>query len=212
MLSTGKGNAMQSVTMERRIAPPLSVAALAQTARAWLDPARQWRRALISDIAPRAGDMIFDLDCDDATLPAALAQAGAGVRVVAVADDASLRAAEARAQALGARVEFVRAGALDAIRTPPHAAPNKIVARVCRRVKRSAERINLYSAAAASLPVCGALHVSACTPLQTVDNEPLHEARAMIAEMRGAGFVAVEVTGVFPTPRGSIMLLRGRAS
>lgn len=203
---------MQSVTMERRVAPPLSVTALAETARAWLDPARQWRRALIADVAPRAGDVIFDLDCDDAALPAALAQSGMAVRVVAVADGANLQAAEARAQALGARVEFVRASALDAIRTPPHTAPNKIIARVCRRVKRSAERINLYSAAAACLPSCGALHVSARAPLQSVDNEPLHEARALIAEMRASGFVAVEVTGVFPTPRGSITLMRGRAS
>ena len=206
---------------------PFSIERLYESAQRLVAPMGRWRRALVDNIGPRAGDVIVELGCGAGALAIALALAEPRAQVIAVdPDEGALSRARTRAVENGAKIEFVRGLGADAAHLLADWAPSKLVANFVERPALAHEKRATIAAAHVALRPDGVLHLadygiasaSAARPAQTqpgatpVDRSATAEREAMLALLRGAGFVAAERTESFPAPRGAVALYRARIS
>lgn len=182
----------------------------------------RWRRALLRQVAPEAGDRILDVGCGTGTFVVMLKRAVAGASVVGLDPDADVLArARAKAAKAGVDVLFRKGFARDA--DFEEAALTKVVSSLVFHQVPMDEKRKGFAAMYRALRPGGALHVADYglqrTPLMRAafrqvqrldgfDNtEP--NARGVLPELiADAGFVAIEETRVIKTPTGSISLYR----
>ncbi|MGE0828103.1 MAG: class I SAM-dependent methyltransferase [Hyphomonadaceae bacterium] len=191
----------------------------------------RWRRALAAQIAPRASDVILEIGCGAVALSVELARLAPRARIIAVDwDEALLQRARERAREAGVRIEFVTSFPRAAARAATHWAPNKIVANIAYREMAPVDKRALIQAAHDNLRADGIFNLADAQSLRTPFLPQQHGAqidaataarpvdefvsapRRLIAEMRAAGFVAVEETQTFAAPAGAVSLYRARVS
>jgi SAM-dependent methyltransferase len=201
--------------------------ALYENAARLLGRAGRWRRALVSNVAPRSGDVIVQIGCGAGALAIALALAAPRALVIAVdPDEAALARARQRALEADAKIEFARGFGPDAAHLIADWAPNKIIASFVERPANVHEKRATIAAAHAALCGEGVLHLIDCgvsptrfvhslsrdKSLMAVENFVRPSADSPIGMLRGAGFVAAERTESFPSAAGAITLYRARVS
>ncbi len=181
----------------------------------------RWRKALIAQIAPRAGETIVDVGCGTGSLALMLKRAAPGARVVGIDPDAEVlsRAADKARQA-GAGIEFLQGYARDA--DALLAAPaDKIVSSLVFHQVPMDEKLAGLTAMRRALRTDGELHVAdyglqrtalmraLFSQIQALDGREntTPNARGVLVDlMQQAGFPAARETSVIPTPTGSISL------
>ncbi len=183
-----------------------------------------WRRALIGQLAPRAGEAILDVGCGTGTLAVLLAVAAPGSRIAGLDPDASiLERARSKAAKAGASITFLEGFAHDADRDG--AAYDKVTSSlVFHQVPMDGKRAG-FAAILRALKPGGSLHVADYglqrTPLmrrlfrqvQRLDGFENTEPNALgvLPElMEEAGFAEVRERRVIATPTGSISLYSGQ--
>ncbi|MBL8548892.1 MAG: methyltransferase domain-containing protein [Hyphomonadaceae bacterium] len=183
---------------------------LYESAARLVAPASRWRRALVDNMAPRAGDVIVEIGCGAGALAIALALSAPRALVIAVDPDAAaLEGARLRAAQAGAKIEVVRGLGAEAPHLLANWAPNKVIANFVERPHAARDKRETIAAAHAALRPDGFLHLADFEALEPPP--PVEKDRdLMLALMRGAGFVAAERTEIFPAARGDVALFRAR--
>jgi SAM-dependent methyltransferase len=188
----------------------LRVERLYESAARLVAPAARWRRALVENVSPRAGDVIVEIGCGAGALAIALALAAPRALVIGIDPDAAaLDTARQRAQVAGAKIEFVRGLGSEAPHLLANWAPSKLIANFIERPLAAPDKRAVIDAARATLRSDGVLHL-ADHELPSAPAPVENERDSIRALVRGAGFVAVERTEIFPAPRGEIALFRAR--
>lgn len=183
----------------------------------------RWRRALLEQTAPQAGERILDVGCGTGTFAAMLARRAPGARLTGLDPDEEVLAHAAR-KLEGLKVELRRGFARDAANAG-EASFDKVVSSLVFHQIPLAEKRAGFEAMFRALKPEGELHFADYglqrTPLmrglfrqvQRLDGFDNTEPNAlgMLPElMRDAGFVGVEERLVVPTPTGSISLYAAR--
>lgn len=89
---------------------------------------QKWRGRLVAALAPQADDTIVDLGCGTGTLAIMIQQAAKTARVIAIDPDSTVRGiASAKAEAAGAKIEFVPALGGDRVDGLPYSKADKVV-------------------------------------------------------------------------------------
>ena len=184
----------------------------------------RWRRALLEQIHPTAGDVIADIGSGTGSQMKLVARACPSVRLIGIDPDPAIRErARKKLAAIGVSVELRHGYARDADELLRDRRVNKIVSSlVFHQVPLEEKRAGLSSMHAALVPG-GTLHIADYGLQRTrlmrrlfrivqegdgyENTEP--NAQGVIPELMGAaGFADVRETHVIPTPTGSISIYR----
>jgi len=186
--------------------------------------APRWRRALLAQISPRAGDVIADIGCGTGTQLVQIGRSARDLILIGIdPDPAVLRRARRKTASAGLAVGLTRGYAREVAELLRDRAVNKVVSSLVFHQVPPAEKEAGLTAMRAALVPGGELHVADYglqrTPLMRklfrivqsgdgFDNtEP--NARGVLPElMTRVGFRGVRETAVIPTPTGSISLYR----
>ena len=179
----------------------------------------RWRKALVDQLAPQAGETILDVGCGTGSLAALIIARAPGVRVIGLDPDPDVLE-RAQRKLAGSNVAFARGFAHDADAIGASAV-DKVVSSLVFHQTPMAEKQAGLKAMFRALRQGGQAHVADYglqrTPLmralfrqvQRLDGfentEP--NARGVLPDlMREAGFADVAERLVIPTPTGSISL------
>ncbi|GIK49864.1 MAG: hypothetical protein BroJett013_25610 [Alphaproteobacteria bacterium] len=183
----------------------------------------RWRRALVAQCAPRAGETILDAGCGTGTLMTLMARRAPGVHLIGLDPDPEVLE-RARRRLAGAEVEFTRGFARDADMIG-RARADKVVSSLVFHQTPMAEKRAGFKAMWRALRPGGEVHIAdyglqrtalmrmLFRQVQRLDGfentEP--NAQGVLPElMREAGFLDVAERVVIPTPTGSISLYSAR--
>jgi ubiquinone/menaquinone biosynthesis C-methylase UbiE len=188
-------------------------------ARAWT-----WRRALLAQLAPRAGDVIADVGCGTGTQLVRIGRRAPGAKLIGIDPDPDVLArAERKTREAGVAVELLRGHARDAADLLRGRSVTKIVSSLVFHQVPLVEKEAGLAAMRAALAPGGELHVLDYglqrTPLMRklfrivqegdgyANTEP--NARGVLPEiMSRVGFRDVREAAVIRTPTGSVSLYR----
>jgi ubiquinone/menaquinone biosynthesis C-methylase UbiE len=189
-----------------------------------LSRSSRWRRALLRQINPTAGDVIADIGCGTGSQMKLLAQSCPSLTLIGIdPDPAILERARRKIAGIGVTIELGHGYARDAEQVLRGRRVNKIVSSlVFHQVPLEEKRAGLAAMHAALIPG-GGLHVADYGLQRTrlmrrlfrivqqgdgyENTEP--NARGVLPElMVAAGFGDVRETHVIPTPTGSISIYR----
>jgi len=186
---------------------------------------RRWRSALLSQLAPKAGEVIADIGCGTGSFLALLGSTTAAGKLVGIdPDDRILERARTKLADAGVACELRRGYLRDAAHLLAPLRPDKIVSSLVLHQVPLAEKRAGLAAIHAALRPGGELHMAdyglqrtrtmrwLFRLVQAVDGVQDTQPNAdgiVPALMREAGFAEVEETVVIPTPTGSISLYRG---
>lgn len=185
----------------------------------------RWRSALLSQLAPKPGELIADIGCGTGSFLALLGRNAAPGKLVGIdPDERILERAGRKLADAGVACELRQGYLRDAARLLAPLRPDKIVSSLVLHQVPLAEKRAGLAAIHAALRPGGELHmadyglqrtrtmrwlfrlVQAVDGVQ--DTQPNADGIVPVL-MREAGFVEVEETAVIPTPTGSISLYRG---
>ncbi|SEM34022.1 Ubiquinone/menaquinone biosynthesis C-methylase UbiE [Variovorax sp. YR750] len=189
---------------------------------------RRWRSALLSQLAPKPGEVIADIGCGTGSFLVLLAllgkDAAPGQLVGIDPDERILERARRKLADAGVACELRQGYLRDAARLLAPLRPDKIVSSLVLHQVPLAEKRAGLAAIHAALRPGGELHMAdyglqrtramrwLFKLVQAVDGVQDTQPNAdgiVPALMREAGFAEVEETAVIPTPTGSISLYRG---
>jgi ubiquinone/menaquinone biosynthesis C-methylase UbiE len=212
------------VTAERDYVPAAPQLWLYDLLVVLLARAPRWRRALLAQVAPRAGDVIADVGCGTGTQLVRIGRSAPDVTLIGIdPDPAVLQRARRKTAAAGLVVELTHGYARDAAELLRDRGANKIVSSLVFHQVPPAEKEAGLAAIRAALVPGGELHVADYglqrTPLMRklfrvvqagdgfANTEP--NARGVLPElMTRVGFRNAQETAVIATPTGSISLYR----
>lgn len=183
-----------------------------------------WRRALLAQVAPHAGERIVDIGCGTGTFTRALKGSAPGAEIIGVDPDPQvLDKARARAAAEGLAIDYVE-GFFDDSFVEAYGRFTAVSSSLVLHQVSLAEKGEIIRTAFRALVDGGQLHIADYgvqhnalmrllfrNTVQRIDGreDTEHNARGVLPElMRAAGFTPVEETASFATPSGEITLFR----
>ena len=185
----------------------------------------RWRKALIDQCAPKAGDVILDVGCGTGTLALLIKRRAPNARLIGLDPDAEILArAKLKAEQAGVGIAFLQGFARDADGVGAGGV-DKVVSSLVFHQTPLAEKRNGLAAIWRSLKPGGELHLAdyglqrtwamrrAFKIVQSLDGfdntEP--NARGVLPDiMRECGFSDVTERKVIATPTGSVSLYFAR--
>lgn len=181
-----------------------------------------WRRAFLTQIAPKPGDVIVEIGAGAGAMAPTLAHAQRHATIIVVdSDAAALDRARARAAEAGAHTtHFVHGRTRDLAQLTAQWAPTKIVSCLALHSFALHEKLFILRAAHEAIRADGRLHCAEYgaqrTPLmrslyRTFQGAEAEQSEPLARTIRDAGFRAVDDARSFDTLTGSVSLISARA-
>lgn len=174
-----------------------------------------WRRALLSDLAPRPHDVVLVIGAGDGQIPLSCAATGA-TALVLDPDPAALGRARQKAADAGVRIEAIHAAPEDVASYVNELAPTRIVF-LAEPDADFSDRIwrRRLAACRDALRARGVLHLVSRASSARALGETMMRLRPTgpiggpAALMRDSGFTGVHQSGLYPDALGIVRLYRG---